>query len=322
MTTWNILTSGGGTVVTEDEDGALLGDASFTGFENLVGSAGEDIFVFGDGINFDGTIDGGTGGKNTLDYSACSSSNFVEADLSAGTATGTAGISRIQNVIGGSGNDILTGNDEDNILSGGPGDDIVSGRAGHNTLSGGEGNDTLSDTLIGNPEMTTWTILSPGGGTVITEDEDGAVLADVTFTGFENLFGSVRDDTFVFADGMGVAGTIDGGEGANTLDYSLYSAANSVTVDLGNGETTGAASFSNVRIIKGGSGEADTLVGPKEDSTWNITGSNSGDVNGIIFFSGFENLTGSPDNVDEFIFLCGGHGRQRERRNFRRDRRV
>ena len=114
-----------------------------------------------------GTIDGGTGGNNTLDYSAYSSSNPVAADLSAGTATGTAGISHIQNVIGGSGDDTLTGNGEDNILSGGPGNDILSGLGGEDILAGDEGNDTL----IGPATDNTWDITGGNEGLLNKEAE-------------------------------------------------------------------------------------------------------------------------------------------------------
>lgn len=49
----------------------------------------------------------------------------------------------IENAIGGSGNDIISGNEVDNVLDGGPGDDILTGLSGSDTLDGGDGNDTL-----------------------------------------------------------------------------------------------------------------------------------------------------------------------------------
>ena len=36
----------------------------------------------------------------------------------------------------------------------------------------------------------------------------------------QNLTGGAGADTFVFADGAGIDGTIDGGDGTNTLDYA------------------------------------------------------------------------------------------------------
>ena len=56
--------------------------------------------------------------------------------------------------------------------------------------------------------------------------------------------------------------------------------------------------------IEGGGGN-DTLHGPESDTTWNITGDNSGNVAGLDF-SGIENLTGAADNEDTFVFQDGG----------------
>lgn len=54
-----------------------------------------------------------------------------------------------------------------------------------------------------------------------------------------------------------------------------------------------------------GGGGSDTLRGPLSDSTWYVTGANSGVVEGIEF-TGVENLTGAPDNEDTFILSPEG----------------
>ncbi|MGR9257716.1 M10 family metallopeptidase C-terminal domain-containing protein [Rhizobium leguminosarum] len=51
--------------------------------------------------------------------------------------------SLIENAIGGSGADTISGNTADNTLSGGGGNDALSGKAGNDTLNGGAGNDGL-----------------------------------------------------------------------------------------------------------------------------------------------------------------------------------
>jgi Ca2+-binding RTX toxin-like protein len=114
------------------------------------GGSGNDTFKFGDTSEFVTnpsallgavTIDG-QGGTNTLDYSAYNVG--VRVNLALGTATGAAGgISNIQNVTGGSGNDILVGNDQANVLRAGAGRDILIGRGGADTLFGGTGDDIL-----------------------------------------------------------------------------------------------------------------------------------------------------------------------------------
>lgn len=83
----------------------------------------------------------GGGGRDTLDYSQRSTSVFVH--LGAGAATSTGGVSNIENVKGGSGNDWLIGDEKDNVLQGLGGNDILSGMAGNDRLFGGDGDDRL-----------------------------------------------------------------------------------------------------------------------------------------------------------------------------------
>ena len=241
--------------ITGENTGTLNAETTFVGIENLVGGGGQDDFVFADGARVEGTIDGGSGGPNTLDY-----------HLDQGGVTVALGIEadNIDSVIGGAGNDTLYGLYQDSV----------------------------------------WSITGAGSGQVVSTDADATVIADVTFSDFENLAGRYGDDSFVFAEGAGVTGTIDGGGGDNTLDYSLYSTTD-VTVSLGgSGLQPGAGTVLNIQGIIGGGGD-DTLVGPNDDSIWNITGPNSGDVAGVGF-TGFENLTGAADNEDGFLFHAGG----------------
>src|SRR5262249_39830220 len=109
-TTWQITAT----------DAGKVGSVSFTSFENLVGGSAADTFTLSNGKGVSGAIDGGSGG-DTLNYGAYTTA--VTVNLAAGTATGVAGgISEIQIVLGGSGNDTLTGDDGNSILVGGAGD--------------------------------------------------------------------------------------------------------------------------------------------------------------------------------------------------------
>src|SRR5882672_4580326 len=54
-----------------------------------------------------------------------------------------------------------------------------------------------------------------------------------------------------------------------------------------------------------GGGGSDTLIGPRVDSTWNVTGANAGTI-GRVTFSGVENLIGAAGNQDTFVFTPGG----------------
>jgi Ca2+-binding RTX toxin-like protein len=75
-------------------------------------------------------------------------------NLATGVATGTAGVSNIQNVRGGSGGNTLTGSAAGNILIGGSGNDTLTGGSGRSILIGDGGSDRITggandDILIG-----------------------------------------------------------------------------------------------------------------------------------------------------------------------------
>jgi Ca2+-binding RTX toxin-like protein len=127
-------------------DAGSLGPVHFTNVGNLVGSASWDIFRLSDGVGVSGRLDGG-GGGNTLDYAAYTTGVIV--NMTAGLATNIAGgITNIQSATGGSGSDLLIGNDQDNVLIGGNGgNDTLIGGGGHDFLVGCDGNDLL----IGGP---------------------------------------------------------------------------------------------------------------------------------------------------------------------------
>ena len=71
-------------------------------------------------------------------------------------------------------------------------------------------------------------------------------------------------------------------------------------------------------LIFDGNTGIDTLIGPSTDTTWTITGDQSGNVGGAggLEFSEVENLTGAADNEDTFVFPCRGqHSRFDQRRS-------
>ena len=115
--------------------------------ESLQGGSGDDIFFFQDAARLAGgagRIDGGEG-INTLDYSAYTTA--VGVNLTAGTATGTAGVANIRDVVGGSGGDTLTGDAEDNRLTGNAGNDTLAGGTGDDryVFADGWGADTVTE---------------------------------------------------------------------------------------------------------------------------------------------------------------------------------
>ncbi|WP_248802466.1 serralysin family metalloprotease [Pseudomonas sp. MWU13-2100] len=90
------------------------------------------------------------GGNDTLDFSGFTQNqkiNLHDGSFSdVGGMVGNISIAQgvtIENAIGGSGNDLLIGNDAANELRGGAGNDILYGAGGADKLWGGSGNDTF-----------------------------------------------------------------------------------------------------------------------------------------------------------------------------------
>lgn len=253
-------------------DGTNTVAQSNTSAENLIGGTNADSFVFQDGASLNGSINGGTG-TNALDYSAYTTA--VTVDLSGGTATGATTVSNISNVIGGSGSDSLTGDGNANNLTGQAGNDTLTGNGGNDTYSFGNawGQDTVNEATGGGTDTLSFAAVTSAltfniGANSITDGTNTVAQPD---TIAENLIGGTNADTFVFQDAASTAGTIDGGTGTNTLDYSAYTTA--VTVNLLAGTATGTAGVSNISTVLGGSGN-DTLTGDNNDNVFN---GNAGD---------------------------------------------
>ncbi|MGD8574588.1 MAG: hypothetical protein PVJ40_06520, partial [Gammaproteobacteria bacterium] len=296
--TWNLSGS---------DSGSVNGIAAFASIENLTGGTADDTFSFADGASVTGSVDG-SAGTDTLDYSSYTSA--VSVDFATGVATGTGGISNIEGMIGGSGSNSLAAGDGSNVwvisgadsgtlngtsfsgigsLLGGSGSDLfqVSGGTLSTGLAGGAG----SDTLAGANTANSWLVSGTNSGT----------LTGVTaFSGIENLTGGSNGDQFHFAAGASVSGTVQGGAGTDSLDYSAWSTA--VTVNLGAGTATATGSISGVESVTGGSG-TDTLVGAGGSNAWVVSGANSGSLNGNPF-SAIENLTGGTG--DDSFQIAGG----------------
>ena len=104
------------------------------------------------------------GGADTLSYAG--NTQGVIVDLGANTGTGFTAITDVENLIGGDGNDTLTGDNNANILTGGKGDD---------TLDGGAGNDTV--VFSGN--QADYSVASVAGGLQFTDNTPGRDGVDI-----------------------------------------------------------------------------------------------------------------------------------------------
>jgi Ca2+-binding RTX toxin-like protein len=134
--------------------GATLADGVAQGriIADEAATAGNDTLLSGPG---DDVLDG-LGGIDAVSYEAIA--RGVRVDLGVTTAQNTVGAGRdtirnVENLIGGTGNDVLTGNAGANFIEGLRGNDTLAGGGGRDTLKGGAGDDvyllrTGRETLI------------------------------------------------------------------------------------------------------------------------------------------------------------------------------
>ena len=140
-----VAVTGVATLGVEDFADLTVVDRRLTGTagkDRLVGLDGNDTLV---GLGGNDLLDGGAG-IDTADFSA--SRRSLRIDLSVltpqNTGEGTDRLLNIENLIGGRGNDRLSGDSGDNRLVGGSGNDALFGSGGADVLIGGNGDDTLS----------------------------------------------------------------------------------------------------------------------------------------------------------------------------------
>ena len=288
--------SGADNLTGDSFDNTLEGGS---GNDTLVGLDGDDFLVGGDG---DDTVEGG-GGTDTIiagsgagddDYDGgaeidvvtyLSARQAVTVNLTSGTATGgdigTDTLANIENVIGGSGSDDITGDGLANSLNGGGNNDTLRGEGGNDTLSGGIGDDDLfggadDDTLLGDEGQDT---LVGGSG------------ADVVNGGHGNdtIVAGAGDDDY------------DGGFDSDTITFAATTAGVILNLGLGTatGSEVGSDALTNMENAIGGSG-ADDLTG---DAFANVL---SGGADNDTLDGGGENDVLNGDGGDDT--LTGGDG--------------
>ena len=129
--------------------------------EKVIGTAHDDTFV---ASNLEQMFDGGANAEDNpetpnVDESKDSDTlSYASLDVALNIVAGSANYPNIENAIGGSGNDRLTGDGNPNRLEGGAGRDSLTGLAGNDTLIGGAGADIILggdgfDLLNGGPGL-------------------------------------------------------------------------------------------------------------------------------------------------------------------------
>ncbi|MEG3146486.1 pre-peptidase C-terminal domain-containing protein, partial [Sphingomonas sp. RT2P30] len=122
-----VQTPGSDTLKNISEYGSSDADTLFAGSRigHLFGLDGADTLRGGPG---DDSLDGGAG-SDTADYRDDTAGVIANLDTRSATGSnvGTDVLTSIENLIGGSGADTLTGDNSDNVLTGGAGNDVLRG---------------------------------------------------------------------------------------------------------------------------------------------------------------------------------------------------
>lgn len=158
------------------------------------------------------------GGRDTFDFSGYSQNQTIE--LREGFFSNVGGLvgnvavaqgAKIENAIGGFGNDTINGNALDNVLDGGAGFDSIFGGAGNDTIDGGSGTSYLrgedgNDSIVGGSSF------DDIQGNTGNDTERGGAGDDYVVGGKDNdvLFG---DDGADLVYGNLGSDTCDGGAG-------------------------------------------------------------------------------------------------------------
>lgn len=217
--------------------------------------------------------DGGL--NNTLDVSGFSVASSVS--LESGTFSSVAGLrnnvaiaygTRIDNAVGGSGNDTIRGNENHDVLMGGTGSDSIIGGAGNDHIYG-----NMLTSIAGAVDAGDY--IETGGGS-------------------NYVNGNAGNDTIVGGDG---SNRLYGGQGDDHI--TAGNGNNSINGNLGNDEIV-AGNGNN--IVRGGQGDDVLRVGSGSNVMLGDLGNDR-----LYAGAGYDRMTGG-DGADLFEFGAGTAG--------------
>jgi Ca2+-binding RTX toxin-like protein len=232
------LTGGGGddTLIGDGGPNVLRGNA---GADALSGNGGADVLLPGSGA---GNSSGG-GGVDTVSFADITplalpaTTVFVNLAAAAAQVLGIGQtLDTVENVVGSAGNDVITGDTQNNVLDGGAGGtDLV----------------WYADRTAAHPIVAS--LATNTGGELPEVD---------TYVGIENLRGGLGDDTLT---GNSSNNALDGDDGVDTVSYNDRVAGQNVVASLaaglgGQAGTGELDTYQHVENLTGGAGD-DTLTG-------------------------------------------------------------
>ena len=315
------------------------GDASgdiLSGFENLTGSANNDILIGTTGLNVidggagDDTLDDGGVGANDILIGGAGNDTYVVANAGdaitelAGGGTDTiktalaslslASFANVENLTyTGTGNFTGIGSTSANTLTGGVGDDTLDdgGIGGSDILIGGAGNDTY---IVANSGDTITELANGGTDTIKTalaslSLANFANVENLTYTGAGNftgtgstsantITGGVGDDT-LDDGGIGGSDILIGGAGNDT--YIVANAGDTITELAGGGTDTIKTVLASLSLANVANVENLTYTG-----TGNFVGTGSTSANTITGGAGNDTL--DDGGIGGSDVLIGGAG--------------
>ncbi len=270
----------------DGNDTLIGGPAGVDGDDQLFGGDGDDVLLPGAGVDL---LDGGAGSDTASFLNAMVG---VDANLATGVATLPSGLNTlvdIENLAGSAHDDVLTGDDGDNMLNGRAGNDTLDGGVGFNRFVGGAGDDTLIGGTRGQAGETnipfvdfnladyrdatgaiTTTLTGALGTGLSTVTGDASVGTD-TLVDIEAINGTDFDDTFTvdgsFRAQFGAFNAVRPGDGDDVITgngstrIGYGDALDSVTVNFGTGQAfstnagdtagIGVDTFTGVNAIQG-----------------------------------------------------------------------
>ncbi len=249
-----------------------FGDRAQTTFSQV-----ETLFVNGQGGDDDLRVDGSFNQGVDIILDGGAGNDTLRANNGAVT------------LLGGEGDDLVTGGNRDDVADGGAGNDTVRGGNGRDTLEGGAGDDSIDG---GNDNDS----LSGGEGNDNLQGRngfdtiDGGDGNDFVNGGndFDDLSGGAGNDTLIGGNGFD---TLDGGEGDDDLnggnDFDVLSGG------AGNDTLTGGNGFDT---LNGGEG-VDVLNGGSDRDTFVFDGD---PFNGVDVSAEGRSVVNTPDEIVDF----------------------
>ncbi len=330
--TWATTASDEGTVTW------VGGTMDFTGFTTLTAGTGNDTLNLNN--DFTNTINAGGGADLFNINTAVTGTLNGDAGNDTFTLAVTGDISNIAN--GDAGNDTFNINQNvtGDITGGADNDSFIfaDSKVITGSVDGGTGTDTLN--LAAYSGAVTWSITGAGSGNADTNNID--------FTTLESIEGSINIDTFTYASGGSLSGTVSGNAASDVFTFqsgsshlgTISGGAGDEIVTFQNGSSFNVASMidggtqttddvvnysalasasviletnvTDVEILTG-AGAGFTLTGDNAANVWAIDGGGTETVAGYTF-SGFNSLIGGTGNdtfnitFDYVDSISGGSG--------------